>query len=47
MTEDRASRGSDRPRGRSRLAGNFSLAAVAVLATLLLCELLLRVLGVS
>jgi hypothetical protein len=29
------------------LAGNFSLAAVAVLATLLLCELLLRVLGVS
>jgi len=47
MTENRTTTASGRRRGLPRLAGNLLLAGAAVLAGLLVCELLLRLLGVS
>jgi hypothetical protein len=47
MTDNGTTTVSGRRRGWSRLAGNLVLAGAAVLAALVLCELLLRVLGVS
>ncbi len=47
MTEQRSTAGSGKRRGVSRLAGNLVLAGVGLLASLLLCELLLRLLGVG
>jgi hypothetical protein len=47
MTDNRATTVSGRRRGWSRLAGNLLLAGAAVLAGLVLCELLLRLLGVG
>jgi hypothetical protein len=47
MTDNRTTTVSGRRRGWSRLAGNLVLAGAAVLASLVLCEFLLRLLGVS
>ena len=47
MTDDRTTTGSGRGRRLPRLAGNLILGGVAVLAGLLVCEILLRLLGVS
>jgi lysophospholipase L1-like esterase len=47
MTEDLAASASGRRRGASRMAGNLVLAGAAVLVGLLVCELLLRLQGVS
>ena len=47
MTEDRAARASGRRRGVSRRAGNLVLAGAAFLVALLVCEVVLRLLGVS
>ena len=47
MTENGTTRTSGRRRGWPRLAGNVFLAGAAVLATLLVCELALRFLGIS
>lgn len=47
MTDNSSVRTAPKRRGLSRIAGNLALAAVALLVTLLLCELLLRLLGVG
>ena len=47
MTENRTTRVSGPRRGLSLLAGNLVLAGAAVLASLSVCELLLRLLGVG
>ena len=47
MTDNRTTTVSGRRRGLSSLAGNLVLAGAAVLAGLVVCELLLRLLGVS
>ncbi len=47
MSGDRASPASKRPRERSRWAWNLVMTGAGALAALLLCELLLRALGVS
>jgi hypothetical protein len=47
MTDSGTTTASGRRRGLSPLAGNLLLAGVAVLAALLVCELVLRLLGVS
>ena len=47
MTDNRTATVSERRRGLRPLAGNLLLAGAAVLAGLVVCELLLRLLGVS
>jgi hypothetical protein len=47
MTDNRTSTVSGRRRGLSSLAGNFVLAGAAVAAALVVCEVVLRLLGVS
>jgi hypothetical protein len=47
MTVDRTTTDPGRRRGLPRLAGNLLLAGAAVVAGLLVCEVLLRVLGIS
>lgn len=47
MTESSSTKVSGTRRGLPRLAGNLVLAGLALLAALLLCELLLRLLGVT
>lgn len=47
MTEDGTTTDPGRPRGWSRLAGNLLLAGAGVLAGFVVCEILLRLLGVS
>ena len=47
MTDNRTTTASGRRRGLSSLAGNVLLVGAAVLAALLVCELLLRLLGIS
>ena len=47
MAEHPTTEVSSQKRGSSRLAGNLVMAGAAVLAGLLLCELLLRLLGIS
>lgn len=47
MTENRSTRVSGQPKGWSRLLGNVALAVVALLASLLLCELVLRLMRVG
>jgi hypothetical protein len=47
VTENRTTTDSGRRSGLSRLAGNLALAALALLIGLLVCEIALRLLGVS
>jgi hypothetical protein len=47
VTDDRTTTVPGRRRGVSRLAGNLGLVGAALLASLLVCELLLRLLGIS
>jgi lysophospholipase L1-like esterase len=47
VTAHRSTKVSGRQRGWSRVAGNLALAGAAVLVSLVMCELLLRLLGVS